>query len=622
LPPTRETHRQSLIRQRHRLSRRITQLATRSSRLSWVRLWVFLLTLGVSFLLASVDSALAWAAFVLGIGLFIVSIVLHQRTEAALARFRIWDALKTDQLARQALDWDALPPPLADPLIPNHPFEFDLDISGENSLHRLLDTPATLDGSRRLRDWLLTTMPQPDVIERRRVLVQALVARPLFVSKLGLYGRLAGSSRTRWSAAPLHHWINEEAPRDGLGWVVAVLALLSAFTIPLGLANALGLLPPYWVMPFAIYVLISLTRLRTFFGLFEESSRLKDSLQPLNHVFTYLETAHYPTGSALATLCKPFTARLRPSSLLRRITFVVSASSLQRNVLLWLYLNAMVPWDLFFAWQLRRAKRDLRQDLPAWLDVWFELEALAALATFATLNPDYTQPVLQQSPVQFNAVGLGHPLIDHDKRIANNFTLNPLGEVALVTGSNMSGKSTFLRTVGVNMVLAYAGSVVVAQSLSLAYFRLFTTLRINDSLAEGISYFYAEVRRLKALLDALRQPDALPLFFLIDEIFRGTNNRERLIGSRAYIQALVGSGDTPQHGMGIVSTHDLELTSLAGERVHNYHFSDSVTDGRMTFDYRLKHGPSLTTNALRIMALEGLPVPDADHQPTEEGASS
>jgi DNA mismatch repair ATPase MutS len=169
----------------------------------------------------------------------------------------------------------------------------------------------------------------------------------------------------------------------------------------------------------------------------------------------------------------------------------------------------------------------------------------------------------------------------------------------------MSGKSSFLRTLGANLILTYAGAPVVAQSLDVSIFRLFTCIRVTDSLADGISYFYAEVRRLKALLEALESSSTLPMFFLIDEIFRGTNNRERLIGSRSYIRALVG-----KHGVGVISTHDLELVRLADEmpQVTNYHFEDRVADGQMAFDYVLRSGPSPTTNALKIMRQVGLPV--------------
>jgi DNA mismatch repair ATPase MutS len=180
-----------------------------------------------------------------------------------------------------------------------------------------------------------------------------------------------------------------------------------------------------------------------------------------------------------------------------------------------------------------------------------------------------------------------------------------MGEVIVITGSNMSGKSTFLRTVGVNLCLAYAGAPVNAAYLKTNLSRLFTCIQVSDSLTDGISYFYAEVRRLKALLDALEKKHDLPLFFLIDEIFRGTNNRERQIGGRAFVQSLIGG-----HGAGLISTHDLELIVLAEElaEVSNFHFQEEVTQGRMLFDYKVRPGPSRTTNALQIMQMEGLPV--------------
>jgi DNA mismatch repair ATPase MutS len=191
--------------------------------------------------------------------------------------------------------------------------------------------------------------------------------------------------------------------------------------------------------------------------------------------------------------------------------------------------------------------------------------------------------------------------------VGNDFTLERLGELVIITGSNMSGKSTFLRTVGVNLCLAFSGAPVPASAWCTMPFRLFTCITVSDSVTDGISYFYAEVRRLKALLEALHEAHPYPLFFLIDEIFRGTNNRERHIGSRAYIQALTGG-----YGVGLVSTHDLELVKLEHEMggIRNVHFREAIAAGRMIFDYQLRPGPCPTTNALQIMRLAGLPVPE------------
>jgi DNA mismatch repair ATPase MutS len=207
--------------------------------------------------------------------------------------------------------------------------------------------------------------------------------------------------------------------------------------------------------------------------------------------------------------------------------------------------------------------------------------------------------------ILFSGKDLGHPLIPDEKKVTNDFTINELGEVIIITGSNMAGKSTFLRILGVNLCLAYAGGPVNASMLQTSLFRLFTCIRVADSVIDGYSYFYAEVKRLRALLDALAEPDQLPVFFLVDEIFRGTNNRERLIGGRSYIRALVGN-----NCIGAISTHDLELVKLAEivPQIKNHHFREEVIDGRLVFDYVLRPGPCPTTNALKIMQMEGLPV--------------
>jgi DNA mismatch repair ATPase MutS len=272
-----------------------------------------------------------------------------------------------------------------------------------------------------------------------------------------------------------------------------------------------------------------------------------------------------------------------------------------------LVLNTLMPWGLFFSYVLDQLRAALARRAPVWLDTWYELEALSALANFAYLNPDCTFPQLHTSPAEpgFAAHGIAHPLLATADKVRNDFTFAQLGSIVILTGSNMAGKSTFLKALGVNLALAYAGGVVDAHQLDTILFRLFTCIKVSDSVTNGVSYFYAEVQRLKALLTVLETPHPLPLFFAIDEIFRGTNNRERLLGSRAYIHALIN-----QRGVGLIATHDLELVKLADTlpAIRNYHFRDDIVAGRMVFDYLLRPGPSPTTNALKIMHSAGLPI--------------
>jgi DNA mismatch repair ATPase MutS len=208
-------------------------------------------------------------------------------------------------------------------------------------------------------------------------------------------------------------------------------------------------------------------------------------------------------------------------------------------------------------------------------------------------------------PHVFQARGLGHPLIPDEQKVCNDFTIRGLGEITIITGSNMAGKSTFLRTLGVNLALAFAGGPANAQELQTVLFRLFTCIKVSDSVTDGTSYFYAEVKRLKRLLIALEENHPIPLFFFIDEIFRGTNNRERMLGSQAYTHTLI-----EKNGVGLISTHDLELAKLADQtsKIKNYHFRDDIRNGQMVFDYSLHPGPCPTTNALKIMQQAGLPV--------------
>jgi DNA mismatch repair ATPase MutS len=328
-----------------------------------------------------------------------------------------------------------------------------------------------------------------------------------------------------------------------------------------------------------------------------------------------MDTRGYKHTPGLGQICAPFLdKRKRPSAELARLERLASALGLRTNALIWLLVHALVPWDFFFTYRLELLKKDLANLVPHWLDAWHELEALNSLANFAYLNPHYVFPEVVagasetrhegSSPVLFDARNVGHPLLHPESKVGNDFELDDQHRIGILTGSNMAGKSTFLRTVGVNLCLAYTGAPVNAERLRVSLFRVFTCIKVSDSVQDGLSYFYAEVKRLKALLSAIDTND-LPMLFLIDEIFRGTNSRERHIGSRAYIREL-----SNRRTVGLVATHDLELVKLAGEipGVENFHFREELNDGRMIFDYRLRPGPCPTTNALEIMRLEGLPV--------------
>ncbi len=606
----------ALENQIKRLQRRIYNLDQRSNRIGWIRVAIFfagaLLSILAYFLVG-------WWLFLIGvvITLTIFSVVayFHGCIDRSITRHKIWMQIKATQVARIKLDWDGIPPVHSPEPRADHPFEIDLDITGRRSLHQLVNTATSMEGRQRLRDWFLDTLPDLQAIRKRQALIQELAPLTIFRDKLLMKSMLATKNVAEsWERKKLLNWLNEHTTSRPLLPLLFMSLFLSVLTICLLLLNLLALIPQYWIISLLLTILFLFVTKDQRGDLFEDAYQLRDAVAQLSLVFEYLETYHYGKNSNLRSLCEPFflDCERRPSMLLKKIARVAWAATLRKNLLLWVSINVLVPWDFYFAYRFNQYKFQVAVDLPTWLDVWCELEALNSLASFAYLNPGYVLPEVtscadqDSDNIALRACGLGHPLIPEEHKVVNDFAINELGEIDIITGSNMSGKSTFLRTLGINLCLAYAGGPVNASTFKISLFRLFTCIKISDSVTEGYSYFYAEVRRLKALLNELESSDShMPLFFLIDEIFKGTNNRERRIGSESYISALTG-----RDCLGVISTHDLELVKLADKlpEIRNYHFKEDVIDGEMVFDYVLRPGPSPTTNALKIMQMEGLPV--------------
>jgi hypothetical protein len=610
-PDRKHARLRSLENQIRRLHARLARMAVRSDLYSRSQTAIVLFGAVATYITFKVGGETAgWVVLAVLFASFCWDVYCHRRLKRGILRFKTWTEIKSIQLARVKLDWEQLPQPL--PVAPDgrHPFEIDLDITGPRSLHRLIDTCVTIEGSELLRTWLLETAPDLQTTRERQDLLSDIVPLSLFRDKLQLSSALAsGGAIGRWNASSVVEWLNRNPSRPILPALI-LLAILAAANLTLLALSSLGLMPALWPFSLLIYITAMIMmsgRVKPALGV---ALKLESSLWRFKAVFEHLENHNYRKTPALAALCRPFRdPSSRPSAELKGVARLVSALSLQSNPFISAWVHAVVPWSFFFAYLLNKRKARIAKLIPIWLDAWFELEALNSLANFAYLNPDYIFPEIvagpdPDGPMVFQALKIGHPLIPNATRVCNDFELGSEERIAIITGSNMAGKSTFLRTLGVNLCLAYVGGPVCASSFQTASFRVFSCIKVSDSVTDGLSYFYAEVKRLKALLTAVDSPEP-PVFFLIDEIFRGTNNRERQIGSCAYIKALA-----ERACIGAIATHDLELVKLADEigGIANYHFREEVWDGRMTFDYKLRRGPCPTTNALRIMQMEGLPM--------------
>ena len=607
-----QTRLQRIERQQNWLESIAIQLSLLDHRFFWYRLttfagaWVFAL-LARFFL-----PGLWWlAAFLFFLLTFLVVVFFHRRLDEQRLLYQSTSEYAAGQAARMKLDWKNITIPAMPAGLEDHPFARDLDLVGSRSLLHLLDQTTSLGGQQQLQTWFLWPQLDLEKIQHRQLWIQELANLPGLRRKYFTTHLEISDPLRHWDEKPLLSWLTANSAGTNFKRWLVILSLLALVNMILLALNLSGLLPAYWQFGLIAYAALYLSKHQTFKDLFQDSYTLSKSLEQIRQVFQLIEKYPYPADGHLPEL----TENLRmdavpPSLLLRKIARLTSAASLQNNQILWLLVNLLIPWDLWFARLLHQYKQDLSDKLPGWLESWYRMDALLSMSEFAYLHPNYTFPhfqAIQNHGAQplLSTTQLGHPLLPEGSKVCNDFTVDLTGEIALISGSNMSGKSTFLRTIGVNMVLAFAGAPVNASTMRLGLLRLYTSIQILDSLSDGFSYFYAEVRRLKQLLDLLQMDNELPVFYLIDEIFRGTNNEERRTGSQAFIRTLADL-----QGSGVISTHDLALTKLArsNPRIKNYHFRDDVVNGKMMFDYILRPGPSPSTNALKIMQIEGLPV--------------
>jgi hypothetical protein len=479
-----------------------------------------------------------------------------------------------------------------------HPYANDLDLFGPASLFELLNTTRTEIGELTLADWLRAPAPLPDVRARQAAIDEL---RPMldFKEDVAVLASESHVGRT----GPLADWAGSPPVRFAPALQIALTAG-ALITIALVVAVYRDLVAPEWL----------------FVWLFVELGAVSVWRRPFHHVLHAVETPERDLGLLAGLLARieserftsPRLAALHqtllthgvpPSKRIAQLRMLVSWLDSTHNMM-FAPLAAVLLLRQQLALAIDRWHQAYGPAVADWLRVVGDVEALAALATFAFERPGDPFPELVDEGPLYEADGLAHPLMAEGVGVRNDVRLGGSGpRVILVSGSNMSGKSTLLRSVGVSVVLALAGAPVTARRLRISALVLGATLHIEDSLQAGHSRFYAEILRIRTIADAARGP--VPLLFLLDEILHGTNSHDRRIGAEGIVRALAGLG-----AIGLVTTHDLALTELPatlGSAV-NVHFEDRLVDGKMIFDYRMRPGVVEHSNALELMRAIGLDV--------------
>ncbi|MGV3539416.1 MAG: MutS-related protein [Rufibacter sp.] len=483
---------------------------------------------------------------------------------------------------------------------PNHFYTADLDIFGANSIFQLLNRAVTRLGQQRLAEWLKAPAAAEEILARQAAVAELapdLEWRQHFQAKAMHHHR-----KTQQLPQPFLLWLRSPNFFQGKGWLVILTFLLPVLTLAAMV---------YWAEGFSHYPFIALVVIQFLVAVkyqrqrdeyYEESTGMYETLRSYTDLLVHIEGRTFQSTKAQALQQQLKIDEKPASEHVRQLASIIQFLSARLNTYLNFILNHVLMWDFIWMFRLERWKKTMSSNIGQVLHAAAEFEALASLAAFQYANPSYAVPAVSATPFQFEAEELSHPLIFSSTRTANSIAFSGAGHTVLITGSNMSGKSTFLRAVGVNMVLAFTGAATCAKRLTVFPAQVYTSMRTEDNLAENTSSFYAELKRLKILIDLTA--DGQPVYFFLDEILKGTNSHDRHQGAMALIRQL-----HQRQASGFVSTHDLELGNMEQElpgSVENYSFNSYFENGQLLFDYTLQPGICQSFNASQLMRQMGI----------------
>ena len=481
----------------------------------------------------------------------------------------------------------------------SHPYTTDLDIFGEHSYFQSINRTASAIGEERLAAYLKTPAELTEITARQEA-VRDLSGKLEERQEFQAVGLLTDDDISH--VQKLNEWLEEE-PYISNNSVYKILIILAPIFTLTGLILWITSIPWYaailFLLPAGIVLKQTVERVNI---THQKTNRAESILAGYAAMMRQLESMIF-SAPRLQELQKVFLAGKAPASArIEKLSYIIGQLNLRYNFFA-IFFNLAALWDLRQVKALEKWRAENKTRLPLWFESLAEFEALNSLATDYFNNPERTFPEINKAAV-VRAKSIGHPLIPTEKRITNDIEIPTRGHLKLITGSNMAGKSTFMRTVGLNIVLAQIGAPVCAEKLSLPPLQVYTSMRTEDALHESTSSFYAELKRLKFIIEAVEKGENI--FFLLDEILKGTNSVDRHTGSKALIKQLIEA-----KGSGMIATHDLELGSLEkeyGGAVENLRIEVRIEDGKLYFDYKVKPGVSESFNATILMREMGIRV--------------
>lgn len=530
---------------------------------------------------------------------FIMLVYKHSQIKERLSYSRGLIKINERYLARLQGDWVNFEDTGEEYLEASHPYALDLDIVGAKSLFQMINTTGTWYGRTALAKCLLGPLKDLQEIMSRQQAIKELG------NKLTLCQKIEYASKKKQTKHEIPKSFfsycagreKEAIKKSYKKWmdsipIITMGVLGIAYITKIQVILIIGLLVV--MIQYAVSALCFF-RFRHLLGM---SRELEYTLGNYTQILEELEHENFHSKKLQELKQKLFNEENSAAKGIKALEKISSKAHLTQHPILAIPLNALWLWDCKRILELEEWRRTYGEETGKWLEAIGEIEALMSLSVLLHIDQAISFPILADKGTSLKGEALAHPLLKQTTRIANDVNMDD--RIFVITGSNMSGKTTFLRTIGINLVLAYSGAPVCAKQLTCSRLAIYTSMRIRDDLKEGISTFYAELMRIKQIIEGAQQDSEM--IFLIDEIFRGTNSIDRIEGAKSVLKSLNSKGV-----IGGITTHDLELCQLAKEaRIENYHFTESYEEDQIVFDYKLKEGPSTSTNAKYLMRMVGI----------------
>lgn len=484
---------------------------------------------------------------------------------------------------------------------PEHPYSFDLDIFGRRSLFQSINRTCTFFGKNRLAKWLQNHLHEKTSIEKRQEMVREISEHTLFREQFRVAGLVHHGQSS--DGEKIQAWSQSPAQYLHAGWVKAFIWGVPVINSLLLITSLAGWTSFSWLgLSFGIFLVLS-------FGIIKRATYIQETygkqLKSLNGYARLIALAKAENwkSAGMQELMERFNLNGQsPIQALQQLSKELDRLDLRNNQFLYVLLEGSIFFQLQEIVRIERWKARYGQHISKWLETVGELDALCSLGTFVYNHPQYTYPELTEKPFCFLATQMGHPLMPASQCVKNDATIPSRPFFLIITGANMAGKSTYLRTIGVNYLLACIGAPVCCERLKLYPNQLITSLRTSDSLSDNESYFFAELKRLKRIIDLLNQGQQL--FIILDEILKGTNSMDKQKGSFDLIRQFM-----QLKANGIIATHDLLLGSLIKqfpEEIRNYCFEADIKENELTFSYKLREGVAQNMNACFLMKKMGI----------------